>query len=378
MGVYGTIERMQIRASEEEIQGFFTRLDRETEYFPGFHIAFGHHDLLLRFPDEETKERYRAFLALICTERGGEPDGTITLLHGEIGDYLNISGGSGSDSCWEYKGEDSFIRYVGWQGRMLAYHTPGCRQYTVMSGPFDGYNPYCGPFHWEFHNFSASHGYALVHSGAVGLNGEGVLISSLGGCGKSTISKVISGLYHPWSGQVLFDGVPMENIPNSVLHASIATVSQNISLFSGTVRDNLTMWNAAIPEENVIAAAKDACIHDFIMQQPGGYDYKLTEGASNLSGGQRQRIEIARALAGNPSILIMDEATSALDPIVEKQIMDNLGRRGCTCIIVAHRLSAIRDCTEIVVMYRGNIIQRGTHDSLKSEDGFYKNFIQDI
>ena len=196
MGVYGTIERMQIRASEEEIQGFFTRLDRETEYFPGFHIAFGHHDLLLRFPDEETKERYRAFLALICTERGGEPDGTITLLHGEIGDYLNISGGSGSDSCWEYKGEDSFIRYVGWQGRMLAYHTPGCRQYTVMSGPFDGYNPYCGPFHWEFHNFSASHGYALVHSGAVGLNGEGVLISSLGGCGKSTtvLSCLLDGL----------------------------------------------------------------------------------------------------------------------------------------------------------------------------------------
>ena len=138
------------------------------------------------------------------------------------------------------------------------------------------------------------------------------------------------------------------------------------------------MWNTTIPDEDVIAAAKDACIHDFIMQQPGGYDYKLTEGASNLSGGQRQRIEIARALVGNPSILIMYEATSALDPIVEKQILDNLGRRGCTCVIVAHRLSAIRDCTEIVVMYGGKIIQCGTHDTLKSEDGFYRKFIQDI
>ena len=209
-------------------------------------------------------------------------------------------------------------------------------------------------------------------------SGESIAFVGPSGCGKSTISKVISGLYHPWTGQVLFDGVPMENIPGNILHASIATVSQSISLFSGSVRDNLTMWNTAIPEEDVVAAAKDACIHDFIMQQPGGYDYKLKEGASNLSGGQRQRIEIARALVGNPSILIMDEATSALDPIVEKQIMDNLSKRGCTCVIVAHRLSAIRDCTQIVVMKNGKIIQRGTHDTLKNEDGFYKQFIQDI
>ena len=209
-------------------------------------------------------------------------------------------------------------------------------------------------------------------------SGDSIAFVGPSGCGKSTISKVISGLYHPWSGQILFDGVSMEKIQSNVLHASIATVSQNISLFSGSVRDNLTMWNTAIPDEDVIAAAKDACIHDFIMQQPGGYEYRLNEGASNLSGGQRQRIEIARALVGNPSILIMDEATSALDPIVEKQIMDNLGRRGCTCVIVAHRLSAIRDCTEIVVMYGGKIIQRGTHDTLKNEDGFYRKFIQDI
>ena len=208
-------------------------------------------------------------------------------------------------------------------------------------------------------------------------SGETIAFVGPSGCGKSTISKVISGLYHPWQGQILFDGIPIEQIPASLLHASVSTVSQSISLFSGTIRDNLTMWNGAVPEEDMIAAAKDACIHDFIMKLPGGYDYKLSEGASNLSGGQRQRIEIARALTTNPSILIMDEATSALDPIVEKNILDNLQRRGCTCVVVAHRLSAFRDSNEIVVMSRGKIIQRGTHETLRNEDGFYRRFIQD-
>ena len=208
-------------------------------------------------------------------------------------------------------------------------------------------------------------------------SGESIAFVGPSGCGKSTVSKVISGLYRAWEGEVLFDGIPIEQIPPSILHASVATVSQNIAIFSGTIRDNLTLWNSAIPEENMIAAARDACIHDFIMQQPGGYDYKLTEGAANLSGGQRQRMEIARALTVNPSILIMDEATSALDPIVEKQILDNIARRGCTCVIVAHRLSAVRDCQEIVVMQGGKIIERGTHESLRKENGFYTRFIQD-
>ena len=205
--------------------------------------------------------------------------------------------------------------------------------------------------------------------------GESIAFVGASGCGKSTISKVISGLYQPWDGDVLFDGNMAKMIPTKVLSASISNVSQNIQLFTGSIRNNITMWNPAILEEDIINAAKDACIHDFIMQQPGGYDYKLTENAMNLSGGQRQRLEIARALATKPSILIMDEATSALDPIVEKQIMDNIHRRGCTCIIVAHRLSAIRDCNQIVVMQQGHIIQKGNHKSLMSQEGYYRSFV---
>ena len=205
--------------------------------------------------------------------------------------------------------------------------------------------------------------------------GESIAFVGSSGCGKSTIAKVISGLYRPWEGIVLFDGVDASSVSSKVLSASIATVSQNIRLFSGTIKDNITMWNPAVLEEDMIDAAKDACIHDFIAQQPGGYDYVLSENAMNLSGGQRQRLEIARALATKPSILVMDEATSALDPIVEKRIMDNIRRRGCTCIIVAHRLSAIRDCNQIVVMKQGHIIQTGNHKSLMSEEGFYRTFV---
>lgn len=207
-------------------------------------------------------------------------------------------------------------------------------------------------------------------------SGQTIAFVGPSGCGKSTISKIVSGLYHPWSGQILFDGKPLDKHPKSCITASIATVSQNITLFSGTIRDNITMWNPAIIEEDMIAAAKDACIHDFIISCPGGYDYVLTENATNLSGGQRQRLEIARALATKPSILVMDEATSALDPIVEKKVMDNIKRRGCTCVIVAHRLSAIRDCNQIIVMNNGEVIQCGTHHSLMQEKGFYNDFIQ--
>jgi NHLM bacteriocin system ABC transporter peptidase/ATP-binding protein len=207
-------------------------------------------------------------------------------------------------------------------------------------------------------------------------SGESIAFVGASGSGKSTVAKVVSGLYRPWTGRVLFDGVPLEAIPREVANASIATVDQNISLFSGTIRDNLTMWNPAVLEENIVQAAQDACIHDFILQQPGGYEYRLVEGATNLSGGQRQRLEIARALATKPAILIMDEATSALDPLVEKKILDNIKRRGCTCIIVAHRLSAFRDANKIVVMKDGKIVQTGSHRDLMSQDGYYRQLIQ--
>lgn len=206
--------------------------------------------------------------------------------------------------------------------------------------------------------------------------GKSIAFVGASGSGKSTVSKVLSGLFNPWAGEVYFDGYKMEEIPKEVLGVSVSTVSQQIMLFAGSIRDNLTMWNRHIMESDMVQAAKDACIHDVITRKPGAYDYILSEGGTNLSGGQRQRLEIARALTTNPSILIMDEATSALDPVVEKEILDNIKRRGCTCIIIAHRLSAISDCDEILVMSDGKIVQRGTHEKLAGQSGHYQRLIQ--
>ena len=209
-------------------------------------------------------------------------------------------------------------------------------------------------------------------------SGKSIAFVGASGSGKSTVSKIISGLYMPWSGDITVDGDSLRNIPLEIQTSSISTVSQEISLFSGTIHDNITMWNDTLRDEDIIQAAKDACIHEVITKRPGAYDSYLAEGGRNLSGGQRQRLEIARALVTNPTILIMDEATSALDPMTEKEIMDNIKRRGCTCIIIAHRLSAIRDCDEIIVMDRGKIIQRGTHEELMGVPGHYQKLISTI
>ena len=205
--------------------------------------------------------------------------------------------------------------------------------------------------------------------------GQRVALVGPTGAGKSTLLLLAAGVYRPLSGEILYDGHVRGDIPREVLSNSISMVDQQPVLFAGTVRDNLTMWNPSTPEESLVAAARDAEIHDEIMGRPMGYAYNVEEGGGNFSGGQRLRLEIARSLVNNPSMLFLDEATSGLDTLTELRIDRALRRRGCTCLIVAHRLSTVRDCDLIVVLDNCRVAQSGTHDELMAaEDSLYRRF----
>lgn len=205
--------------------------------------------------------------------------------------------------------------------------------------------------------------------------GKSVALVGSSGCGKSTMSKLLSGLHKPWSGEIKFDGKKMEEIDKDIFVSSLAVVDQDIILFEDTIANNIKMWDESIEDFEMILAARDAQIHNDIIQREGGYQHKLCENGKDFSGGQRQRLEIARVLAQDPTIIILDEATSALDAKTEYDVVKAIKDRGIACVVIAHRLSTIRSCDEIIVMDKGKIIDRGTHSELLEKCPLYQDLV---
>ncbi len=241
------------------------------------------------------------------------------------------------------------------------------KEYKRLSGRLEmrnvtfGYNPMQRPLIENF-NLTVEPGQRIAFVGT-------------SGCGKSTLSKLISGLYQPWSGEILFDGIPIQELDREVFTSSLGVVDQDIILFEDSISGNIRMWDDTIEDYEVILAARDAQIHNEILKREGGYEYQVTEGGKDFSGGERQRLEIARVLAQNPTILILDEATSALDAQTEYDVVRSINDRGTTCLVIAHRLSTIRDSDEIIVMDQGKVVERGTHQQLMEMNGIYRALI---
>ncbi len=305
-------------------------------------------------------------------QRGEWTVGMITAFSGFLGSFLSpaLQFVSASQRLQEMRTSMERIEDV------MEYPTdvPCCsepvsddREYDKLSGKIElknvtfGYSPLAEPLIKDF--------------SMTLLPGQRVAFVGPSGCGKSTLSKLISGIYNPWSGEILFDGKPISEINRSVFTGSLSVVDQDIILFEDTIANNIKMWDTSIEDFEMILAARDAQLHDDIMQRDGGYRHKLNEGGTDLSGGQRQRLEIARVLAEDPTIIIMDEATSALDAKTEYNVVKSIQDRGITCIVVAHRLSTIRDCDEIIVLDRGQVVERGTHAELYANGGVYTQLV---